>query len=109
MRVLRFDVNDQIISKDPECDFNNIVPGTSGYLKAEFIFSKEWDNFVKVASFYRNGRECSAEILEDGKTCIIPSNALVGRRFAIKISGREKDNKNIRITTSMVEIIQNGG
>ena len=51
MRTLKFIVEDQIIRPDPNCDFSGLVPGTKGYLKAEFAFSKAWDEYVKVAGF----------------------------------------------------------
>lgn len=41
MRVLRFIVNNQRIYPDPKCDFSGLVKGTTGYLKALFIFSPE--------------------------------------------------------------------
>ena len=41
-RILRFNVDGQEITKDPTCDFTGIVPGTAGYITAEFVFSKEF-------------------------------------------------------------------
>ena len=107
MRVLRFNVNGQIITKSPNCDFDNIVPGSSGYLKAEFTFSSEWQGFIKAASFFRNGKKCPAVLLNDGKSCVIPAEALTGRRFSISITGKNK--KDVRMTTNTVEVVQNGG
>lgn len=106
MRTLRFIVDQQIIKKDPSCNFDNIVPGTSGYLKAEFVFSSEWDKTIKVAAFYRNGHECSPMILKDGRSCLIPEEALKGRQLGIKLLGK---NKKIRLTTNLIEVVQNGG
>lgn len=106
MRILRFIVDGQIITQDPECDFSDLVPGTTGYLKAEFIFSKEWNNTVKVADFSRNGHECEPQILKDGKSCMIPEEALTSRQFKIRVLGK---NENIRLTTNKVEVVQNGG
>lgn len=106
MRILRFIVDGQIIKQDPECDFSNLVPGTSGYLKAEFIFSSEWDDTVKVAAFWKNGYECPPRILEDGKSCVIPKEALTNRQFKISILGK---NEKIRLTTNKIEVVQNGG
>ena len=106
MRTLKFIVNKQIITEDPNCNFDNIVPGTAGYLKAEFSFSDEWDKAIKVVAFYRNGNECPPQILEDGKSCMIPAEALKGRKFAIKLLGK---NKDIKLTTNKIEVTQNGG
>ena len=106
MRYLNFIVDGQIIKKDPDCDFSNIVPGTKGYLAAKFTFSEEWDNTVKVAAFWRNGRECPPQILKDGYSCIIPAEALTSRQFTISVLGK---NNDIKITTNKVEVVQNGG
>ena len=106
MRTLKFIVDRQIIKQDPDCDFDDIVPGTVGYLKAEFSFSSEWDNSVKVAAFYRNGNECTPQELKDGKSCMIPAEALKGRRFAIRLFGK---NKDVQLTTNKVEVVQKGG
>lgn len=106
MRTLRFIVEGQIIKEDPSCDFSNLIPGTAGYLKAEFIFSKEWDDMVKVAAFWRNGHECPAQILKDGLSCIIPQEALTSRLFKIMILGK---NKQTKLTTNKIEVVQNGG
>ena len=106
MRILKFKVDGQIISKDPDCDFDNLVPGTDGYLKAEFTFSNEWNDTVKVVSFWRNGNECPPQILKDGKSCIIPKEALTSRQFKIGVLGK---NKNIKLTTNKIEVVQNGG
>lgn len=106
MRELKFIVQDQIITKDPECDFDGLVPGTEQYLKAEFSFSSEWDNCVKVASFYSPmGREYEPQILKDGHSCVIPSEALAKRRFIIKLIGKGA----YTITTNKIIIEQNGG
>ena len=106
MRTLKFNVDGQIINKDPECDFSNLVPGTSGYLRAEFTFSSEWDNTAKVVSFWRNGHECKPQILKDGKSCKIPEEALTSRQFKIGVLGK---NKNTKLTTNKIEVGQNGG
>lgn len=106
MRTLKFKVEGQIITKDPECDFSNLVPGTTGYLRAEFTFSEEWDNTVKVAAFWRNGNECPPQILKDGRSCIIPDEALTSRQFKISVLGK---NNNKKLTTNKIEVVQNGG
>lgn len=107
MRVLRFIVDGQIISQDPTCDFSNLVPNTLGYLQAEFSFSSEWKGCVKAVSFYlASGRECGAEILKDGKTCVIPAGALARRIFKVQVVGKKE---GLRITTNKVAVSQNGG
>lgn len=107
LRVLKFIVNGQIIEQDPNCDFSGLVPGTSGYIQAEFSFSPEWNGKAKVAAFYSAmGKEYPAKILEDGRTCMIPEEALDKKVFKIQIMGR---TPNSYVVTNKVEVIQDGG
>jgi hypothetical protein len=107
MRTLRFIVEGQIIKKDPTCDFEGLVPGTEGFLQAEFSFSPEWRNQAKIAAFYSPlGKEYPPQLLRDGKTCTIPSEALKKRAFKVQIVGHRLGTK---ITTDKVVVKQNGG
>lgn len=109
MRVLKFVISGQIISIDPNCDYIGLIPGTEGYIQAEFRFSQEWDGCAKVAAFYSPlGLEYAPQILKDGKTCIIPSEALKKQTFKVQVLGENKQ-KNYRLTTNKVEVHQNGG
>lgn len=105
MRVLKFIVDGQIIKKDPNCDFENLVMGSEGYLKAEFSFSHDWDNTSKVVGFWSRGKECTPQALKDGKTCIIPDEALLGRAFKIWVIGR---NSKMNLITNKVVVNQRG-
>jgi hypothetical protein len=108
MRVLRFIVNKQIIERDPNCDFDNLVPGTEGYLQASFSFSPDWDDCVKAAGFYSMlGNEFPPVVLKDGKTCMIPTEALKKKKFKIQVVGVNGVDK--RLTTNKVTVVQNGG
>ena len=89
MRVLEFNVNAQHICKDPNCDFTNIVAGSKNYLHAHFTFSPEWDDCIKVASFWRGGKE-HARLLEDGM-CDIPLEVLNGRTFGVSVIGQREE------------------
>ena len=107
MRTLRFLVKDQILVKDPGCDFSGLVPGTEGYLQAEFIFSPEWDGYAKVAGFYSiMGTEYDPQVLKDGKTCIIPAEALKRKTFKVRVGGVKCDRK---MTTNKLAVCQDGG
>lgn len=107
MRTLKFIVDNLVIKPDPSCDFTGLVPDTEEYLQAEFSFSPEWNDYVKVAEFTsRLGREYPPQILEDGKTCIVPAAALKKRYFNIKILGKKDEKKMI---TNKVTVDQNGG
>ena len=106
MRTLRFIVKDQIITQDPNCDFTNLVPGTDGYIQAEFLFSSEWDGYVKVVSFSSGKNEYTPKVLKDGKTCIIPTEALDRYIFMVQVLGKKND---IKLKTNSVAVRQNGG
>lgn len=106
MRVLKFVVDKQIIKQDPDCDFSKLIPGTEGYLRAEFTFSDDWDNCVKVASFCSSmGTEFPPQILKDGKTCTIPAEALKAQNFKVSVIGK-KDG--FKLTTNKVMVRQKG-
>lgn len=108
MRTLRFVVDGQIIMQDPGCDFTNLVPGTEGYLQAEFLFSREWSGRAKVASFWSvMGKEYEPQVLKDGCTCMIPAEALKKRCFKVQIIGREAGQSIVQ--TNKIEVIQDGG
>ena len=107
MRTLKFIVDKQIIEQDPSCDFTNLVPGTEGYLEAEFTFSKEWNGTTKIVGFYSMmGTEYPARILKNGKTCVIPAEALKRHTFKMQVFGRKGD---MTLTTNRLIINQDGG
>lgn len=107
MRTLKFIVNGQIIEKDPKCDFSNLVPGSEGYLRAEFSFSSEWKDCRKAAAFYSvMGKEFQPQMLENGTWCMIPAEACAKRDFKIRVIGMKPDYK---ISTNKITVSQNGG
>ena len=109
MRTLRFMIDKQIIRQDPDCDFTNLVPGSEQYLKAEFSFSPDWDGSKRVAAFYsRLGTEYPPQVLTDGKTCMIPSEALEKKIFKVRIYGINPVTKQ-KLITNKVVVDQNGG
>lgn len=109
MKTLRFIVENQIIKQDPNCDFSNLIPGSKGYLIAEFSFSKEWEHMTKVVGFYSPlGREYPPRVLADGKTCVIPFEALEKRIFKVQVIGQSKD-LNQKLKTNKVAVYQTGG
>ena len=111
MKTLRFIVDNQTIRKDPNCDFSGLVPGSSGYLSAEFIFSKEWDGCLRVAGFFSPlGVEYPPRELAYGKSCVIPFEALRKRSFKVQVIGIKYENgKEIRLKTNKVVVNQDGG
>lgn len=106
MRTLKFIVNDQIVTPDPNCSFDDLVPGSEGYLQAEFSFSPEWTGYTKVAGFYSNiGVEYEPQKLVDNK-CMIPAEALEKRVFKVQVVGGKGEQ---RLRTNKVAVHQNGG
>lgn len=107
MRTLKFIVDGMSITQDPSCDFDGLVPGSEGYLQAEFQFSKEWAGCTKVAGFYSVlGTEFPPQLLKDGKTCTIPAEALQKRQFKLMLIGKKE---GMKITTNKLLVSQNGG
>lgn len=107
MRTLKFNVSGQTIAQDPTCNFDGLVPGTEGYLQAEFTFSSEWESAVKVVGFFSNmGREYTPQVLNDGKTCVIPTDALRNRIFKLQVIGK---NEKHTLRTNKLTVTQKGG
>ncbi len=107
MRTLKFIVKDQILERDPSCNFEGLVPGSQKYLKASFSFSPEWDGYTKVAAFYSAlGKEYPPQILKDGYSCTIPAEVLKRRIVKVQIIGK-KDATVVK--TNKIAVEQNGG
>ena len=108
MRTLKFIVDGQVIKPDPSCNFDGLIPGSEGYLQAEFTLSDEWQGFAVVASFWSMmGVEYPPAIVKKDRTCTIPVEALKRRRFKIKLIGQSKSGE--RLQTNKLVIYQNGG
>ena len=104
MRTLQFIVSGQEIRLDPSCDVSKLNPGSTDQVQAIFTFSKEWTSTPKVAAFYsRLGNEYPPQILKDGKSCMIPIEALHKRVFKVQILGKNG------LATDRLEIDQKGG
>lgn len=107
MRTLKFIVDGQTIKQDPYCNFGGLVPGTQGFLQAEFSFSKEWNNTAKVVGFYSNlGKEYEPRLLKDGKTCVIPAEATTNRAFKLQVFGQ---GDGYSLKTNRFKVDQKGG
>ena len=99
MRTIRFIVDKQTITLDPSCDISGLVPGTSGYVKAEFSFSPEWNDCKKVVAFFSNlGKEFTPQILTNRNVCNIPEEALKRAIFKVQVLGT-KDDKQVSTNT----------
>lgn len=107
MRTLRFIATNQKMEKDPNCNFDGLVPGSEGYLKAEFMLSPEWrESAAIVVSFWSAlGKEYSPQVLGNDHTCVIPAEALERRIFKIQLIGLDKNGR--RLKTNKVTVDQN--
>ena len=107
MRTLKFIVDGQTISLDPDCDFSGLTPGAEGYLVAKFSFSPEWNDTTKVAAFFSNlGREFQPQIIKADRTCTIPIEAVAKSIFKVQVIGQRGAYK---ISTNKVKVYQKGG
>lgn len=106
MRTLRFIVDGQTVKQDPTCDFSGLFLNKDSGVCAEFIFSSEWNDKIKVAAFWSMlDREYEPQAL-DNNTCIIPVEAFSKATFKIQvlgIGGRE------RLATNKLVVLQTGG
>lgn len=111
MRILRFIVDDEMIKQDPSCDFTGLFPGRNPNVKAEFVFSDEWKNTVKVAAFWSVlDSEYEPQVLNNG-CCNIPTEALSRASFKIQVIGRKTKPSfgKTTLSTNKLTIRQTGG
>lgn len=86
MRVLEFIADGQKLAQAPACDFTGIVAGSRGYLRARFMFSREWAGCKKVAVFKSKGQEYPVPL--ELNMCEIPAEALTGSAVQVYVVGR---------------------
>ena len=95
MRILDFRVDHQALCKLPGSDFSKIVAGSSGYLRAKFHFSEDWDEYIKrVAHFVGEDGTEGAVPLNENNECDIPSEVLTGREFKVTMYGAGEIRKD---------------
>lgn len=104
MRILKFRVDQQQITKDPGSNFQNIVKGSQNYLYAKFAFGEGWKGCKVAASFWCLGKEYPV-LLDARGICIIPAEALVWDNFGVSVTGMKDGGKYI-IKTNRLEVKQ---
>lgn len=108
MRTLRFIVNGQTIEEDPTCDFSGLFPGRNPEVSAEFTFSPEWDDSIKVVAFTSElGMEYEPQPLDEWDSCDIPVEALAKPTFKIRVLGM-KTKPRMQLTTNIFTVKQSG-
>ena len=101
MRTLRFLVNQQKMIKDPDCNFSEIVSGTRGYLRADFLFSDEWKGCAVAAVFSCvDGAEAVPVV---NGACEVPGLVSDKKLWWVSAVGAKGD---YRITSNKVEVRQ---
>lgn len=111
MRTLRFIVDNETIKQDPSCDFGGLFPGKNPNVQAEFVFSSDWEDTVKVAAFWSIlDSEYEPQALQDD-CCDIPVEALARASFKIQVLGKKsKPGFNaVILSTNKLTIRQTGG
>lgn len=93
MRTLVFSVKGQRLTQKPTCDFTGIVPGTVGYLRAQFEFDSDWDGCNIAASFFNDKQEEEWAFPVKDNVCMIPAEVLNGYIFYVSVTGKRKDYK----------------
>ena len=108
MRTLKFIAEGQVMRQDPSCNFDDLIPGTENYVKAEFNLSPEWDDSIIIASFWSNmGIEYPPQKLSAKRTCMVPEEALKRRVFKVNLIGQARSG--VRLVTNKVVVNQSGG
>mgnify|MGYP005850694801 CR=1 FL=1 len=65
MRELHFDVTGQLLRRNKQCDFENIVRGSDNYLCLVFHFNQEWQGTKRVISLYDVDGKQTNEIIQE--------------------------------------------
>lgn len=105
MRYLAFNVDNQVITKDENCDFSNIIKGSHNYLACKFNFSEEWDGYDKIIEFVtKSGSKFFS--LKDTEAVIVPDEATNEWYFKIKLYAVR--NNEVIFPTNTVLVKQKG-
>ena len=95
MKNLKFKVDGNRVTVDPACNSGDLLPRMTEPVRLEFTFSPEWERRVKVAAFWSmTGWEYPPQVLSDGKSCIVPVEALRNEAFRVQIIGKQNGEKS---------------
>ena len=103
MRILKFKINQQNIEKDKACDFSGIAMGTSGYLIAQFDFSKEWNKLFKVAEFRKRNSDGCYPVKIIKNKFEVPAQVTDTIQWTVRVVGKRKGTK---LTTNTCAVTQ---
>lgn len=102
MRTLEFVASGQKLTKKDSCNFDGIVSGTKGYLKAKFDVSSDWKGCGIVAIF-SSLKAGEMGVIVDSGECIIPPEVLTGSEWSVRMVGVRT---GYRITTNKYVVAQ---
>lgn len=106
MRVLPFNVNQQLLEKADETAFESLVRGSNGYLKCSFSFDESWNEYNKAIEFF-SPTEKYYFYLDENNSINVPSEITKLSYFKVKVYGIK--NKNVVFSTNAVFIKQKRG
>ena len=102
MRTLEFIADGQKLVKKDSCNFDGIVSGTKGYLKAKFDVSSDWKGCGIVAIFQSlKSGERAVKVVQG--VCAIPDEVLTGSEWSVRLVGVRT---GYRITTNKCVVAQ---
>lgn len=91
MRTLKFNVTNDIITKDPLSDFSML--SKESVVELRFSFDENWDGYVKVLKFTRGNVELEPKVLINGYACEVPYKALNGTFLRLSVLGKKGTNQ----------------
>ena len=94
MRELKFIVDGQRLTKSKECDFENIVRGTSNYLRLMFWFDTTWNGTTKAIEVSNISGTKIIEPLVNG-SFVLPSQVTGDSIIKVKVYGMKKTGEQI--------------
>lgn len=102
MRTLKYIVEEQRLSKDPSCDFSNLVSGSSGYVNLEIsAIGDSWSGCSKVVCFEAGGEKEFIGVVNG--LCDIPSQFGKRKSYKISVYGVRKDGYEIHTNSIWIK------
>lgn len=99
MKTLKLQVHDDTLDYAQNFSVDGLYPGIREPVRLEFDFSESWKSVAKVAAFYSPlGNEYPPRVLDDGKSCIIPSEALAKTSFKVQILSKQLRTNKLTVS-----------
>lgn len=101
MRTLEFTARGQRLRHEP--DGAPPVAMSEGYLQAHFRLGPEWGGMAVAASFFGADGIEHAAMLDESGCCMVPAEALTGRRFDVGLTGVSAGEKRATNTVAVYQ------